>query len=395
MAIGVIGGFLMKSLRHVIRLVNENKQGIFTLFVLAFTIAKAWGYTAADRGYFIMAAIGLVFWVLAIFGNRYSCKEVITGTIIMFIGGLSLVSSHKLGAILPSLALVASKGVDVDKVIKNVFKIWIPVMLSRIICAVLGIVPIGVMIKDSYHNDGDITYSMGYCTANCFYTIVIVAVLLALYVYWKTVKIWWSAVIILIAVVLYLPTKSFTGTILLILCSLILYSYKLFEQFVKKRYFVSDVTNFILMLGIISPVFLTFIYIPLYGVSDRLTYLLSRLTTNRITQTYEMYKIYSISLFGQQFTGRRFYEMIDNAYAYTLLGLGACIFILYTVLYGICIYRTYKAKDTRRLFVLFIFFVYGYMEQFFINPFMNFSMLFICDILWESNEKKDVSENVI
>ena len=76
------------------------------------------------------------------------------------------------------------------------------------------------------------------------------------------------------------------------------------------------------------------------------------------------------------------YEIVDNAYVYTLIQLGLIMFCLMAIAYLCCIVNTYKHRDTRRLFILAVFIAYGFMEQSFINPFINFSWLFIADMIW-------------
>lgn len=78
-----------------------------------------------------------------------------------------------------------------------------------------------------------------------------------------------------------------------------------------------------------------------------------------------------------------------NTYVYTLVQLGVIMFLLLIIAYLCCLLSAYRHRDTRRLFIITVFILYGFMEQSFINPFINFSWLFIADMVWGRKDNNE------
>lgn len=358
---------------------SDKKVIFFNIFIILFTVSKAWGLDSSNRTYYVLAAIAAVFWVFALLGTKYEIKEILFSGMLLVVSAISLYCSGKIGAILPAMVIVAAKDTSIDDVIKVMMKCWIVTVSVKVLLVVLGFIPNEIREKTNELAKGRDSYKMGYGHPNLFALAVAVCVLLVLYTYWNNIKWWWGLLIIAVATVVFIVSLSFTGTAVMLLAA----GWCLINCLVNRFEILNRIIDFLMI--VVSAVFSLgmFVIVSITGINENLDAVLYKYTSSRSWVSYNMMDKYPIKLFGQRFDGRVGYEIVDNAYVYTLIQLGLIMFCLMAIAYLCCIVNTYKHKDTRRLFILAVFIAYGFMEQSFINPFINFSWLFIADMIWD------------
>lgn len=358
---------------------KSNKKIIFfNIFIILFTVSKAWGLDSSNRVYYVLAAIAAVFWVFALLGTKYEIKEILFSGMLLVASAISLYCSGKIGAILPAMVIVAAKDTSIDDVIKVMMKCWIVTVSVKVLLVVLGFIPNEIREKTNELAKGRDSYKMGYGHPNLFALAVAVCVLLVLYTYWNNIKWWWGLLIIAVATVVFIVSLSFTGTAVMLLAA----GWCLINCLVNRFEILNRIIDFLMI--VVSAVFSLgmFVIVSITGINENLDAVLYKYTSSRSWVSYNMMDKYPIKLFGQRFDGRVEYEIVDNAYVYTLIQLGVIMFCLMVAAYFCCVIYMYKHRDTRRLFILAAFIAYGFMEQSFINPFINFSWIFIADMIW-------------
>lgn len=376
-------------IKQLIEILKPKKILFFNTFIILFTVSKAWGLDSSNRSYYVFAVIAAVFWAFAIVGTNYELKEFFLCGLLLVISAISLLCSGKIGAILPAMVIVATKDTSIDDVIKMMMKCWIITVAAKVVLVVIGVIPNEIREKTNELAKGRDSYKMGYGHPNLFAMAVAICVLLVLYTYWDNIKWWWSLIIIAVAIAVFMVSLSFTGTAVMLLIA----GWCLINGIIKHSNALRCISNAILMF--VSCIYFLgmFIIVSILGINENLDSLLSKFTSTRSTVSWNMINAYPIKLFGQRFDGRVGYEILDNAYVYTLLQLGVIMFCLMMLAYLCCLIRTYRNRDTRILFILTVLIVYGFMEQSFINPFINFSWLFIADMIW--NKNASVSRGVL
>ena len=361
---------------------KSNKKIIFfNIFLILFTVSKAWGLDSSNRTYYVLAAIAAVFWVFALLGTKYEIKDILFCSILLVTSAISLYCSGKIGAILPAMVIVAAKDTSIDDVIKVMMKCWIVTVSVKVLLVVLGFIPNEIREKTNELAKGRDSYKMGYGHPNLFAMAVVVCVLLVLYTYWDNIKWWWGLLIIAVTIAVFIVSLSFTGTAVMLLAA----GWCLINCLVNRFEILNRIIDLIMIVSSAVFSFGMFIIVSIIGINENLDAALHKYTSTRSGVSYNMMNMYPIKLFGQRFDGRAGYEIVDNAYVYTLIQLGLIMFCLMAIAYLCCIVNTYKHRDTRRLFIVAVFIAYGFMEQSFINPFINFSWLFIADIVWNKN----------
>ena len=164
---------------------KSNKKIIFfNIFIILFTVSKAWGLDSSNRTYYVLAAIAAVFWVFALLGTKYEIKEILFCGILLVTSAISLYCSGKIGAILPAMVIVAAKDIPIDDIIKVMMKCWIVTVSVKVLLVVLGFIPNEIREKTNELALGRDSYKMGYGHPNLFATAVAVCILLVLYTYW-------------------------------------------------------------------------------------------------------------------------------------------------------------------------------------------------------------------
>lgn len=358
---------------------RKKKFLFFNIFIIIFTASKALGLDSTNKSYYLLAAVASVFWAFALLGTKYEMKEMLLCGLLLVMSAISLFCSGKIGVILPAMVIIAAKDTSIDDVIKMIMKCWLVTVAVKVALVVIGVIPNEIREKTNELAKGRDSYKMGYGHPNLFAMAVAICVLLVLYTYWDNIKWWWSLIIIAVAIAVFMVSLSFTGTLVMLIAAGWCLINSLVNQFEMMRHIVN-----ILMVAV-SGIFSSgmFIIVSILGIDEGIDAALYKYTSSRSQVSGNMMDLYPIKFFGQKFDGRAGYEIVDNAYIYTLIQLGIIMFCLMVIAYLCCIINSYKLRDTRRLFILAVLITYGFMEQSFINPFINFSWLYIADMVWK------------
>ena len=366
---------------QLIEKLKINKTLFFNIFIILFSMSKGWGLDSSDRMYYVLATVAAVFWLLALAGTKFELKEFFLCGLLLIVSAISLYCSGKIGAILPAMVIVAAKDTSIDDVIRIMMRCWLITVMAKVILVVVGVIPNRIQEKYTELSHGEESYTMGYGHPNLFALSVSICVLLILYIYWDNIKWWWSLVIVALAISVFSVSLCYTGTAIILVTAVWCLISGGTTQWEKLRLIINSLMVAVSIAAMIS----IFVLSRIIGISESLDIVLLRFTAHRTHVSRRMMDMYSIKLFGQRFDGRAGYEILDNAYVYTLLQLGVIMFCLMMLVYLCCLIRTYRNRDTRVLFILTVLIVYGFMEQSFINPFINFSWLFIADMIWNKN----------
>ena len=102
---------------------------------------------------------------------------------------------------------------------------------------------------------------------------------------------------------------------------------------IMKSEILSRIVNLIMLAVSIASMIVMFVFTRMIGISESLDIILLKYTAHRTHVSRSMMDVYSVKLFGQRFDSRAGYEMLDNAYVYTLLQLGVIMFCLMVMAY--------------------------------------------------------------
>lgn len=346
-----------------------------------------------DKLELILGVVAFIFILPKILFTKYTRRE---AWIIVFIGVISivtLITTRRQGLIFSALAIVGIKNIDLKKCIKMIMTIggvlFIFVVLRYIL--VNGLSDEVTSVRYIFGKEVNVyKTSFGYNHANKTFTLLSVLVLSYIYInYGKISYKQWSVILVITLGVFYY-TFSRTGLIV-ILFSIIYYfvlESKLYNNTLKK------ILNSVPLLSVVVSFILPYIYkwgkVPF--ISE-----INKMMSDRIYLSYEFLRYFKPKLFGQNVDNlnayraqtNNWYLVCDNSYVLILCAYGVVVFLL-------CLYLIYRLsimakEDKSILFVLSSFCVYGIAEAFFIIFFVNFSMLFIKDILFKKTYDEEMN----
>ena len=147
---------------------RKNKNLFFSIFIIIFTVSKAWGLDSTNKSYYLFAAVASVFWAFALLGTKYEMKEMLLCGLLLIVSAISLYCSGKIGAILPAMVIVAAKDTSIDDVIKMIMKCWLVTMAVKAVLVVIGIITNEIREKTTELAKGRDSYKMGYGHPNLF-----------------------------------------------------------------------------------------------------------------------------------------------------------------------------------------------------------------------------------
>lgn len=360
----------------------ESKREVFFYgFILCFIMAKAWGLTVANDGYKILAILGITFWVATLYCIKLSQKEFTGILILLLIGGLSLLFSGKLGVILPFLLISASKGIKVEKVLRDSVRIWIGVFIFKIFLVLTGVIQNTVVNQKRMYTETTVRNGMGYGHPNLFHITFFIGITLFCYTH-KKLHINYYFCLLLLNFMVFKLSYSTTGLLMTTLAIV---------GFAVIKYFEVHCVNYhslAVFLGVFCaiPVTASFLIAFLYEPGSLWWEKMNLFFTGRLQWNYLFAHQYAMPFIGQRFDGRVF-SILDNAYLFTLYRYGIVVFCVWVVGYILILKNFIKKNEIRKIFLCLLFLLYGFAEQYIQNPFMNFSMFFLCELMWK--ETKD------
>lgn len=342
----------------------------------------------------ILGGLGFLFVLPKILLTKYTKRE---AWIIAIIGILSIVTtilSRRQGLLFSALAIVGIKNIDIKKCIKIILFIGGTLFTIVVISYILSNGLDDQLTSTRYIFGRKIQVyktSFGYNHANKAFALYSTLVLAFLYLNYERVSVkQWISIIVLTLGIFYF-TFSRTGLIV-ILFSIVYYSV------LESKLYNNKILKKILLSVPLASVAISFI-LPYLYVWGKIPFMeeINKVMAGRVKLSYEFLNFFKPTLFGQcvddltayRLQTNNWYLICDNSYVLILSAYGILAFLL-------CLYLIYKLssiaqEDRSKLFVLSSFCVYGIAEAFFIIFFVNFSMLFVKDILFKKTDEKEMS----
>lgn len=377
-------------MNNIINWIKKTHTILFYSLYCPFLFMKAWGMEDGNKMYVSWMYISIVLFFVLIICKDYSQREKVKIGIILIISVTVWYYSGVKGTILTAIVLILTKDINIDRVLKVSFWIWVCSIGVKEFLVIIGIIPEnseGYRIK----RIGEVRHDGGYSHPNFLCAIIVIAFLYMAYAYWNWLKKWCLILVVMVMMVVYFLTYSYTGTLISIIMCALCSIYFFINRKVDNIY----IFNKFLTVACAIPISLTFIFQLVYVEGSSFANFIDLLTTCRVLHGHEMLRAYDITLFGQMFDGRLKYEVVDNAYIFILLRMGMAYFVMFVAGYVKLIYKAYKQNDTAKLLVVFAFMLYGFMEKFIRNPFMNFSLLFVAETIWDTNYNIDTENKEI
>ncbi len=350
--------------------ISINKDFFVEIYVIAIVIMKTFGIDSTDAIYGMLSLAMLVFLAFRLLNQTYKRRYLEYVVLFVIISTLTFFQSHRTTALIIAVSIIGMGCVkDAERIIRHAAFVWVVIVPIRIIMAICGFIDKQEQMLWSVKGAIGTAYGLGFGNKNQLAIAATIALLS--YIYLKKEKIKFVEIIVICIVntyVNYYYAKSDFGVwvnVLIFLGWIMIKNKNMRIPFIKS---VKYIWIIVLAVSFILP----FMYGNI-GIVNLLDVVLS--TRIRLSRRYLLES--GISLFGRDLTFLNQYIVIDNAYLTCFCYFGIFFSLIFFVLYYKMITYLEKKMMVYELFLTFVFMVLGYVEGAFMNPFMNYTILFI------------------
>lgn len=322
----------------------------------------------------IILVLSLFFMLLS---YRYTLKTFmwISSITIFLIINFYLTKNHTL--LISFITIVSLKNIELDLILKSIFKALSIGLLVVIILSFIGIIDPGIIYRGELLRN-----SLGFTHPNTTGQIIFVIMSLFLYLYYDKLNALKLFLLIALSIVFLKVTDSRTAFYLLYIEVAIILFYKLTSNNKVINYIIYLITiwlpYFLILISFFSAKFFnksSFLQSIDIVFSGRIKY--SNLFLNKYGISYLGKEIVQVG-FGQS-RGNMGVEamMLDSGYMRLIIEFGLLATLLFIVTYTYAIKNIYNMRNIKMLIVIQIFLIYGLSESIILNSFTNFTLFSI------------------
>lgn len=381
-------------MERIKRFISENNwtqmgiiayYGYFAINVLI----KAFAYDSSDQIYKFFMMAGVAFLALKLLTTKYTLREIVICGIFLGLGIAIWIITKKATLLLLFITIVGMKGCKFKKLIGISVYIRVFVAVIMILGSVYGIYDIGYKTTPNASYVEVPVYSFGFLEPNtAFLTIFLLLVFLIYYNYEK-LNVWWFLGTTAVAVLIYEFTFCRTGIIVFAFTWLLV----LYEKKVPV-----EKAKYILSLSVPVGTAFSFITMILYNSESSIMRTMDRYVSGRLNIMGGYFQDQGLALYprNQEFFYASYHGLIDNSYMYVLLYCGWIFALLFFAVVAYTSQKLYFEKHYKELVMISAFALYGVLEQFVLNGFMNPFILLIGILLYPGllDEKEQKREKL-
>lgn len=375
---------------------NKVKELSYYLFFGLMVLAKGMGLDSGVRLYYLLSAAACLCLGIKLVLTKYNMKQAGAMAVLCIIAFVSYRNSGRLGIVLTVLALIGLKDMDIKKLFRMGLVIYGCSFAWMVVMAKWGVIhnPLDVHRKGGVEL---IRWGMGYSTGNVFYVSYFILTVFLCYTWGKRYDIKRMSALMAGNLAVFLFSLSYTGVIV-VTFFLFLFLYAV------RRGKPSRLERFLFWLPL--PLCLVFSFGGPFMLNIPLMQKLDAMLQARLSFSAYYLTNQPITLFGAKMRDvPNFWVIMDNGYVYIFMTFGIVAFILFCMGYAVLIARysgfsgTGRKERLQEMSIITAFLLYGIMEQFISNAFMNLSLLFLGELLFgaeamgNENEGKEDMES--
>lgn len=348
-------------------------------------LMKAFSYDHGDNIYKWFFYTALIFWGIKMITTTYTMREIFWIAAMFGIGVMLSVIAKQNMWLLTIMTVVAMKNCRFSVITQ--IAVWLRAAGVVILVggSLLGIFNIGEQTKlDSGYVEQHV-YGFAMGEPNTAFLTVFLALLLVLYYNYEKLNVIWCGVTVLIALFFYKVTFCRTGVLVFFFCWALIF----FEKLVKNKKIKALLVCSVPVGAVFSLVTTIF-----YNGNHALLYKINHLVSGRVYIMNTYFKDQGLSLLPrtQEIFYTSYHGLIDNSYMHVTFYGGILVAALFFWLIMKTMFKLYRMECYKELVMIGTLALYGVLEQFVLNGFMNIFIL-LCgillypDILEEKHEK--------
>ncbi len=336
-------------------------------------LMKAFSYDHGDHIYKIFFVFAMSFWAIKAVTTKYTLREVIWIACLIGSGiGLSILTKQNTWLLL-FMTIIGMKNCSFRFLTRIAVYLRVFCLSVLVVGSVFDVYDIGFTTTPDTKYVEIPVYSFGMNEPNTAFLAVFLTLTLLLYYNYEKLNKWWFLGTSAIALLFYKFTFCRTGIAVFFFCWALI----VFEKTVK-----SKKAKFVLALSVPVGFLFSFFTMVLYNGSNPLLHLLNHFVSGRIYIINSYYIDQGIALLPrtQEVFYASYHGLIDNTYMFVLLYCGVIVTAIFFCLVSLTLFRLYRRGHYRELVMIAAMSLYGVLEQYVMNGFMNLFIL-LCGIL--------------
>lgn len=351
-------------------------------------LMKAFTYDHGDKIYLFFFLFAMAFWAIKIVTTKYTLREIIWIAILMGLGlALSIITKQNTWLLL-FMTIIGMKNCRFRALIQLAVYIRVISLVILVFGSAFGVYDIGRKTTPNTSYVEIPVYSFAMNEPNTAFLAVFLTLVLLLYYNYEKLNARWFVCTSVVAFVFYEFTFCRTGIAVFFFCWALI----VFEKLVKEPKY-----KFILACSVPVGAVFSFCTMVLYNAGNPVMKLLNHLVTGRIYIMNGYYIDQGLSLLprAQEVFYASYHGLIDNTYMFVLIYCGVIVAFFFLWLVQKSLWRLYKQGNYKELVMIASLALYGVLEQFIMNAFMN-PFILLCGILLYPNlleEEKKVLDS--
>ncbi len=394
---------------------GRAKELSYYFFFGLMVLAKGLGFDSGNRLYYLLSIIACICVGCKLVLTKYNYRQLGAMALLCVIAFVAYRNSGRLGIILTVLAVIGLKDMDIRKLFRLGLVVYGCAFALTVWMAKTGIRPnpLDVHVKGGTEV---IRWGMGYSTGNIFHVSYFILTVFFCYTWEKRYGIKRFLLLMAGNFIVFLFSFSYTGIIVTTF-------YLILNFYAVKRKRLCMAERVVCQLPL--PLCLIFSFAAPFLLDNPFVKELNNMLQARLAFSFYYLKNQPITLFGTRMKDvPNFWVIMDNGYVYIFMTFGIVAFVLFCAGYAMliakysgiwgCRQKAGYGKKTGRsgigeeegdggrfleeeklqeLAIIFSFLLYGIMEQFISNAFMNLSLLFLGEALFGACRAERPMEN--
>ncbi len=356
----------MEKIREIYRETDWEKIGVASYygFFAINILMKAFAYDHGDNIYRYFFVFGMFFLAVKLVTTRYTLREIIWAGILIGVAvPLSVITKSNTWLLL-FLTIVGMKNCSYQNLIRIAVYIRVLCICVLVLGSTFGVYDIGYKTTPDTHYVEIPVYSFALGEPNYAFLTVFLTLMLLLYYNYERLNRWWFLGTTAVVFVFYELTFCRTGIAVFFFC----WSLIIFDKIVKNKKIKA-----VLAMSIPVGALFSFATMVVYNGGNPLMKRLNHYVSGRIYIMSSYYNDQGLALYPrtQESFYASYYGLIDNSYMFVLLYCGWIVALFFFALLCLLLYKLYRMERYKDLVMLATLALYGVLEQFVMNGFMN------------------------
>ncbi|WP_367566854.1 hypothetical protein [Lacrimispora sp.] len=367
---------------------RQYSEIFYMLYFIPLVGCVSMNISSSQLTYLVVFACSLVFLLIKLILTDYSKKEIILMTIVLTLLGYIFFRTREKTLIITTISIFGCKDVNIKRVLKYAFFVYI-IGMSIMACLVL----LGqVQGKLHYPVRNGIKYTVndfGYSHPNSVYNHLLIIVLMAVSVWEEKIRWYQYGIITIVMFLAYIIFMSRTGILIYLLLCVMLASLRIIKRKKVKAILAFFWSLIPLVMAVLSYV-LTILYSRDISIINKLNDFVNR----RIKLPAMALDSVGLTWFGaieKTWIGKYY---VDNVYMNILLSCGIIVCVLCVVSYFLMCYYYWSNESYYILLILGIIAIYMFMEYAVVNVTWNPLLLFMSGSIFKSPKETKPTEYV-